>query len=42
MKKYKGLKLTLIILVIILLAIISFGGIFIRNKGQYINILPEY
>ncbi len=42
MKKYKGLKLTLIILVIILLAIISFGGVFIQKKGQYINILPEY
>ncbi len=42
MKKYKGLKLTLIILVIVLLAIISFGGIFVQSKGQYINILPEY
>ncbi len=42
MKKYKGLKLTLIILVIILLSMVSFGGIFIQNKNMVQNILPEY
>ncbi len=42
MKKYKGLKLTLIILLILLLSMVSFGGIFIQNKNMFQNILPEY
>lgn len=42
MKKYKSLKLTFIILVIILLCMISFGGIFIQNKNSFQNILPDY
>ena len=42
MKKYKGMKITLIILVIILLSVISFIGIYIQDKNQIKNIMPEY
>ena len=42
MKKIKALKRTLIILVIILLALISFGGIFIQKTKFVENILPEF
>jgi preprotein translocase subunit SecD len=42
MKKMKALKRTLIILVIILLALISFGGIFIQKTKFVENILPEF
>ena len=38
----KALKITLIILVIILLALISFGGIFIQRTRFVENILPEF
>lgn len=38
----KALKRTLIILVIILLALISFGGIFIQKTKFVENILPEF
>lgn len=38
----KGLKRTLIILIIILLALISFGGIFIQKTKFVKNILPEF
>ena len=38
----KALKRTLIILVIILLALISFGGIFIQKTRFVENILPEF
>lgn len=38
----KALKRTLIILIIILLALISFGGIFIQQTKLVKNILPEY
>ena len=38
----KGLKRTLIILIIILLALISFGGIFIQKTKFVENILPEF
>lgn len=36
------LKITLSILVIILICAISFGGIYIQNKGRINNIIPEY
>ena len=36
------LKITLSILVIILICAISFGGIFIQNKGRVNSIIPEY
>lgn len=42
MKKYKGMKITLIILTIILLSIISFVGIYVQDKNQIKNIMPEY
>lgn len=38
----KALKRTLIILLIILLALISFGGIYIQKTKFVENILPEY
>ena len=36
------LKITLSILVIILVCAISFGGIFIQDKGRVNSIIPEY
>lgn len=42
MKKYKGMKITLIILTIILLSLISFVGIYVKDKNQIKNIMPEY
>ena len=42
MKKNRGLKLTLIILIIILLSLISFVGIYVQNKNEMDNILPNY
>lgn len=42
MKKLKGFKLAFMILVIVLLALISFVGIYINKKGEMNNILPEY
>lgn len=42
MKKYKGMKITLIILTIILLSMISFIGIYVQDKNQIKNIMPEY
>jgi protein-export membrane protein, secD/secF family len=41
-EKMKALKRTLIILLIILLALISFGGIYIQKTKFVENILPEY
>lgn len=42
MKKFRGMKKTLIILTIILLSIISFVGIYVKDKNQIKNIMPEY
>lgn len=42
MKKIKGLKITIVVLAIILLSMISFIGIYVQNKNQVKNILPEY
>lgn len=42
MKKYKGIKITFIILTIILLSMISFVGIYVQDKNQIKNIMPEY
>lgn len=38
----KKLKITLIVLVMILICLIGFGGIYIKNKAQFENILPDY
>lgn len=42
MKTNKKLKLILTILIIILLSMISFGGIYVQNKNKMDNILPNY
>lgn len=42
MKLDKGLKIALIILLIILLALISFGGIYIQDKKSMTNILKDF
>ena len=42
MKKLKGMKLTVIILAIILLAMVSFVGIYVEDKNAMKNLLPEY
>lgn len=42
MKKIKGLKITVIVLLIILLSMVSFIGIYVQDKNQVKNILPEY
>ncbi len=42
MKKYRGLKIVLILLVIVLVSMISFGGIFLDKQYTVSNILPEY
>ena len=42
MKKFKGLKITVIVLLIILLSMVSFIGIYVQDKNQVKNILPEY
>lgn len=42
MKKNKGLKITLVILTIILVSMISFVGIYVQDKNQMKNIMPEY
>ncbi|NLC87333.1 MAG: hypothetical protein GX682_00910 [Clostridiaceae bacterium] len=42
MKQNKKLKIILIIALIILISMISFGGIYIKNKNSLENVLPEY
>jgi len=42
MKKLRGITKIFVVFVIILLAMISFVGIFVQDKGQIKNILPEY
>ena len=42
MKQNKKLKLILMVLIIVLISIISFGGIYIENKGVMENVMPEY
>lgn len=42
MKRNKGIKITFIILTIILLSMISFVGIYVQDKNQIKNIMPEY
>lgn len=42
MKKEGTLKKVLAILIIILLCLVSFGGIYKKDKGTFKNILPEY
>lgn len=42
MKTQKRLNFLLVVLVIILVSLISFGGIYYKNKNQMINLLPNY
>lgn len=42
MKKFKGLKITVIVLLIILLSMVSFIGIYVQDKNQVKNSLPGY
>lgn len=42
MKASKGLKIALILLIIVLISLISFGGIYIKDKNIVNNIMPEY
>lgn len=42
MKLDKGLKITLIILLIILISIVSFAGIYVQEKKSMVNILKDY
>lgn len=42
MKKSKIMKLALMILICILIALIGFGGIYIKKYSLYKNILPQY
>lgn len=42
MKTQKKLNLVLIVLIILLLAIVSFGGIYVKNKNDMKNLLPSY
>lgn len=42
MKAQKKLNVVLIILVIALISIISFGGIFYQSKSKMLDIIPEY
>lgn len=42
MKASKGLKIALILLIIVLISLISFGGIYIKDKNLVDNIMPEY
>ena len=42
MKLNQKLKLTLVILIVILLSIIGFAGIYVQNKNIMNNILPDY
>ena len=42
MKLVKNLKIILVILIIVLISMISFGGIFDRNKGLFENKVPDY
>jgi len=42
MKKNNKLKLVLVILIIVLVSMISFGGIYVQKKNKMDNIVPEY
>lgn len=42
MKINKGIRISIIILVVILMSIISFVGIYVQNQNRMENIVPEY
>ena len=42
MEQNKKLKILLMILIIVLISILSFGGIYVENKGVMKNVVPDY
>ena len=42
MKINKGIRISIIILVVILMSIVSFVGIYVQNQNRMENIVPEY
>lgn len=42
MKVNKILKIVVIILIIVLLSLVSFSGIYVRNKNKYSNVVKDY
>lgn len=42
MKAQKKLNIVLIVLIIVLISVISFGGIFYKNKNQMVNRIPSF
>ena len=42
MKTQKKLNLVLVMLIILLVSVVSFGGIYYKNKNSMSNILPSY
>lgn len=42
MKTQKKLNLVLIVLIIVLISVISFGGVFYQSKNQMVNKIPSY
>ena len=42
MKAIRNLKVTLVVLIVVLISVISFGGIYYVNKGEMKNRLPDY
>lgn len=42
MKTQKRLNILLVVLVVILVSLVSFGGIFYKDKNQMKNLLPDY
>jgi flagellar basal body-associated protein FliL len=42
MKAIRNLKVILVVLIVILISAISFGGIYYVNKGRMTNRLPDY
>lgn len=42
MKMQKKLNMVLVILLVILVSLVSFGGIYFKNKQDIVNVLPQY
>lgn len=42
MKFEQKLKIIVLILIIVLVSLMSFGGLFIQNNGKMVNLLPNY
>ena len=42
MKAQKKLNIVLIVLIIVLISVVSFGGIFYQSKNQMVNAIPKF